>query len=355
MSEEDDASKTEEPTGKRLEKAREEGNVPISQEIKSLLMLVGGVISVGMFAPSVASDLKTTLRPFIARPHEMATDFEALRDLIAGTLAEVGLILLFPITVLVILAVLSVMGQVGFVYSPKRAAPDLGKLSLIKGLQQFFSLRRVIELGKSLLKLALVVAALAVVVWPRLPWILRLPEMETVAMLMQVRIVILFLIAAVVAVMLAVAGADMFYTRYQNHKKLKMTKQEVKDEYKQSEGDPQVKSRIRSIRLEKFRRRMMQAVPHADVVITNPTHFAVALSYKMEDMEAPKVVAKGADLIAKKIREIAEENDVPIVENPPLARALYASVEVDQFIPPEHYRPVAEVISYVMKLKKKTR
>jgi flagellar biosynthetic protein FlhB len=355
VSDEDDASKTEEPTGKRLEKAREEGNVPISQEIKSLLMLVGGVVAVGMFSPSMATGLRDILRPFIARPHEMPTDFEGLRDLIAGTLAEVGLILLFPISVLIVLAVLSVMGQVGFVYSPTRAAPELGKLSLIKGIQQFFSLRRLAELGKSLVKLALVVAALAMVVWPRLPWILRLPEMETEAMLIQVRIVILILVATVTAVMVAVAGADMLYSRYQNHKKLKMTKQEVKDENKQAEGDPQVKARIRSIRMDRFRRRMMAAVPKADVVITNPTHFAVALAYKMEEMEAPRVVAKGADLIAKKIREIAEENEVPIVENPPLARALYAAVEVDQFIPPEHYRPVAEVISYVMKLKKKTR
>ncbi|MGE4529531.1 MAG: EscU/YscU/HrcU family type III secretion system export apparatus switch protein, partial [Rhodospirillaceae bacterium] len=195
--------------------------------------------------------------------------------------------------------------------------------------------------------------ALGFVVWPQLDWILRLPEMETVAMLLEVRVIIMIIIATVLGVMLTVAFADMFFVRYQTHKKLKMTKQEVKDEHKQSEGDPQIKSRIRSIRMERFRKRMMAAVPKADVVITNPTHFAVALSYKMEDMAAPKVVAKGVDFLAKRIRELAEENDVPIVENPPLARALYASVEVDQFIPPEHYRPVAEIISYVMKLKKK--
>jgi len=352
MSEEDDASKTEEPTGKRLEKAREEGNVPISQEIKSLMMLIGGVVAVGMFVPGMARDLSTLLRPFIARPHEMPTDFEGLRGILAGTLAHVGLILLFPMAVLVALAFVSVIGQVGFVYSPKRAAPDLSKLSLVKGIQQFFSVRRLVELGKSLAKLALIGLALGFVVVPQLDWILRLPEMETAAMLLEVRKIILLLISTILGVMLAVAFADMFFVRYQNYKKLKMTKQEVKDEHKQSEGDPQVKSRIRSIRMERFRKRMMAAVPTADVVITNPTHFAVALSYKMEEMAAPKVVAKGADLIAKKIRELADENDVPIVENPPLARALYASVEVDQFVPPEHYRPVAEVISYVMKLKK---
>lgn len=355
MSEEDDSSKTEEPTGKRLEKAREEGNVPISQEIKSLLMLIGGLAAVGMFAPKVASDISDTLTPFIARPHEMPTDFNGLREMIAGVLLDVGLTLLFPISILVALAVLSVYLQVGFVYSPKRIAPSLSKLNIIKGLQQFFSPKRLVELLKSLAKLALIGAALWVVVWPRLDWLLQLPGMETAAMLLKTRTLILILVATIIGVMLAVSLADMLWVRYQNHKKLKMTKQEVKDEHKQAEGDPQVKSRIRAIRMERLRKRMMAAVPTADVVITNPTHFAVALSYKMEDMAAPKVVAKGADLIAKKIREIAEENEVPLVENPPLARALYAAVEVDQFIPPEHYKPVAEVISYVMKLKKKSR
>lgn len=355
MSEEDDASKTEEPTGKRLEKAREEGNVPISQEIKSLLMLVGGLTAVGMFAPQVAGDIRDTLVPFIARPHDMPTDFQSLRLLVSGTLLDVGLALLFPISILVGLAVLSVYLQVGFVYSPKRIKPSLNKLNIIKGLQQFFSPKRLVELLKSLAKLGLIGAALWVVVWPRLDWLLQLPGMETAAMLLKTRTLILILVATVIGVMLAVSLADMLWVRYQNHKKLKMTKQEVKDEHKQSEGDPQVKSRIRAIRMERVRKRMMAAVPTADVVITNPTHFAVALAYNMDEMAAPKVVAKGADLIAKKIREIAEENKVPLVENPPLARALYAAVEVDQFIPPEHYKPVAEVISYVMKLKKKTR
>ncbi len=355
MSEEDDASKTEEPTGKRLEKAREEGNVPISQEIKSLLMLIGGLTALGMFAPKVSRDISAALRPYLAHPHDMPTDFEGLRAMISGTLADIALALLFPVSILIGLAVFSVLGQVGFVYSPKRAAPSLSKLNLVKGLQQFVSPKRLIELLKSLAKLALIGSALWVVVWPRLDWILQLPGMDTEAMLLKTRMIVLLLVATIIGVMLAVAAADTFWVRFQNYKKLKMTKQEVKDEHKQAEGDPQVKSRIRAIRMERLRKRMMAAVPSADVVITNPTHFAVALSYKMGEMAAPKVVAKGADLIAKKIREIAEEHEVPLVENPPLARALYASVEVDQFIPQEHYKPVAEVISYVMRLKKKTR
>jgi len=348
----DDASKTEEPTDKRKEKAREEGNVPVSQEVKSLMMLIGGVVAIAFFAPKLARDLRTTLEPLLSRPHTIPMEFEALRGLFVGILADVGLSLLFPIAILVFLAVISVVGQVGFVYSPKRLEPKFSKLNPISGLKNFFAPKKLIELLKSILKLILIIAALSIIVLPNLEWVLRLPEMDTEAMLLEIRWVILLLVSTITGVMIAISVADAAIVRFQNHKKLKMTKQEVKDENKQAEGDPQVKARIRAIRMEKFRKRMMAAVPQADVVITNPTHFAVALSYKMEDMAAPKVVAKGTDLIAKKIREIAEENEVPIVENPPLARALYASVEVDQFIPPEHFKPVAEVISYIMGLKK---
>ena len=172
------------------------------------------------------------------------------------------------------------------------------------------------------------------------------------AILMQLYEIILLLVVVVIMVMIVVAVIDISYTRYSHNKKLKMTKQEVKDEHKQSEGDPQVKARIRSIRMERFRQNMLKAVETADVVVTNPSHYAVALVYDMEAMDAPKVVAKGLDFLALKFKEIAAEHEVPIVENPPLARALFASAEVDQFIPPEHFKAVAEVIGYVMRLKK---
>ena len=161
------------------------------------------------------------------------------------------------------------------------------------------------------------------------------------------------LIFATVAVMTAIAALDYLYQRHAFIKQMKMTKQEVKDEHKQSEGDPIIKSRIRRLRLERARQRMMAAVPRADVVITNPTHYAVALEYKMEEMPSPKLIAKGIDELAQRIREVAEENDIPVVENPPLARALYSAVDLDEEIPPEHYKAVAEVIGYVMRLKGK--
>ena len=163
------------------------------------------------------------------------------------------------------------------------------------------------------------------------------------------------ILIAVLSVMTLIAALDFLYQKQQHLKQLRMSKQEVKEEFKQTEGDPMIKSRLRQIRMERARKRMMAAVPEADVVITNPTHYAVALKYDGETMEAPKLVAKGADLVARKIRELAKEPDVPIVENPPLARALHDTVELDELIPPEHYKAVAEIIGYVMSLNNKRR
>jgi flagellar biosynthetic protein FlhB len=179
------------------------------------------------------------------------------------------------------------------------------------------------------------------------------PMISVASSLHRLHDLALWVVGGTVAVMTAIALLDYGYQRYQHNKQLKMTKQEVKDEHKQSEGDPQIKARIRAIRTQRARQRMMAAVPEADIVITNPTHFAVALQYKMDEMAAPKLVAKGVDTLALRIRQVAEENDVPIVENPPLARALYAAVELDQEIPPEHFKAVAEVIGYVMRLRGK--
>jgi flagellar biosynthetic protein FlhB len=162
------------------------------------------------------------------------------------------------------------------------------------------------------------------------------------------------MLIAVLAVVTVIAALDMLYQKVQHTKQMRMSRQEIKDELKQTDGDPMVKARLRQIRMERARQRMMQAVPESTVVVTNPTHFAVALKYEHDSMDAPELVAKGADLVAKRIREVAEENDVPLVENPPLARALYGGVEVGQPIPTEHYRAVAEVIGYVMQLRPKS-
>lgn len=206
------------------------------------------------------------------------------------------------------------------------------------------------EFGKTLIKFVLVGGIGVYIVWPELDMLNQLMTISADEMLQVVSSLIVRLLVGVIIFMTIVALIDFIYQQTQQKKKLRMTKQEVKDEYKQLEGDPHVKARIRQLRQERSRQRMMAAVPESDVVITNPTHYAVALKYDYDTMEVPVVTAKGADFVAQKIRELAEENDIPLVENPPLARALHATVEVDEEIPPAQYKAVAEVISYILKL-----
>ena len=351
MAEEDESSKTEEPSERKLEKAREEGQVPLSQEVKSWIMLFGGLLVVWAIFPFMMKNTGNLLYRFIANPEQIAVNNSDIQTLMIQVISSVGLILLLPLSILFIMAIVATVAQIGFLYAPKRLSLKWERLNLPKNLKSFISLQKIFETIKGFLKIGVVIITVSVVVFPQMNMIPLLPTMEMYPILNVMYRIVFMMLLTVVIVMFIVAMIDLIYQRLTFRKKQRMTKQEVKDEYKQMEGDPLVKSRIRSIRMEKFRQRMMQAVPTATVVVTNPTHFAVALKYEGEEMDAPKVVAKGVDFLAQKIKELANENDVPIVENPPLARALYASVEVDQVIPPEHFKAVAEIISYVFKMK----
>ncbi len=245
------------------------------------------------------------------------------------------------------------MIQTGFFFSLELITPDFSKLAPANGLKRLFSLSALVELGKSLCKLA-VLGGLAYVILK--PIALQSPQFSgfpVEAILAFLHKNVMHLIEILLLAFTVIAALDLFYTRFQYMRNLRMTKVEVKDELKQQEGDPMIKVRLRQIRMDRARRRMMSQVPKADVVITNPTHYAVALQYDIKKMMAPVVVAKGINLIAERIRDIADDSSVPLVSNPPLARALYDTVEIDQPIPAEHYRAVAEVISYVYKLKKR--
>ena len=244
--------------------------------------------------------------------------------------------------------------QHGPIYSPKALEPKAEKFNPVKGFKRIFSARQMMEFVKGILKLSIVTAVGILTVLPALPALDIVPSFSVPDFLAGLYDLVMNMMIAVVAVLAVIAILDMLFQRQQHHKQMRMTKQEVKEEFKQSEGDPMIRQRLRQIRQDRARTRMMQAVPEADVVITNPTHYAVALKYRSEDMEAPRLVAKGADLIAQKIRELAEEHDIAIVENPPLARALFASVDLDAEVPPEHYQAVAEVISYVWSLEGRT-
>ncbi len=352
--EQDDSQKTEEPTQRKLDEARRKGQVATSQEVKHGFVLLGGLIAVAALAPLATAKMAERMGAFLGRLETVPTDGRSLVDLVASATGELAMILLLPFIVFVTMAIAGSLVQHGPLLSAEALKPKLEKISPLKGLKRQFSIKAVAEFLKGIAKIAVVGAVAAMVVWPELDRLELIAGMPMAAVLGQVWLMAVKMMIAVLSVVAVIAGLDFLLQRYQHQRQQRMTKQEVKDEFKQTEGDPTVKARLKQIRMDRARRRMMAAVPEADVVITNPTHFAVAMAYKPDTMDAPKVVAKGADEIARRIREVARAHDVALVENPPLARALYDAVEIDQSIPPEHYKAVAEVISYVFRLQGRT-
>ncbi|MAO55674.1 MAG: flagellar biosynthesis protein FlhB [Rhodospirillaceae bacterium] len=353
MAEEDDSQKTEEPTPRKLSKARDEGQVAPSQEIKHWMILMGGAGMLLFLAPAIARDITAICRRFVQGSYAIPTDMEHMRLLFSDVALQVFIILSPAFGLFIVLALIANVGQFGLIWSVKKVSPKPSKISPLSGVKRLFSSQGVMEFVKGILKLTLVSLVAFGLAIPMLSDLQMLPAISPGEALHRIHEIAILMAVASFGVMTVVAALDYIFQRSTFMKQMRMSKNEVKDEHKQTDGDPQVKARIRQIRAERARQRMMAAVPKADVIITNPTHFAVALEYKMESMPAPIVVAKGQDHMALKIREIAEENEITIVENPPLARALYGSVEIDQEIPPEHFKAVAEVIGYVMRLKGK--
>ncbi|MBT5751121.1 MAG: flagellar biosynthesis protein FlhB [Rhodospirillaceae bacterium] len=351
MADDDDSQKTEDPTDKRKQKSRSEGQIASSQEIKSWAALLGGAFGLLVLAPGVANNVRILSAKFIESPHTIPLDQEHFRLIFSEVVLETAIALSPVLGMLLLLGIFSNVAQTGLIWAPKKIAPELKKISLLKGVKRMFSLRSVNEFVKGILKLTLVTIVALMVAAPFMMDLSLFIERSMGAMLDRLLTISVWFTLASVAVMTVIAAIDLAYQKYSQFKQMKMSKQEVKDENKQSEGDPQVKARIRQIRMERAQQRMMASVPEADVVVTNPTHYAIALRYKMEEMQAPVLVAKGVDSLAQRIREVADENDIPIVENPPLARALYAAVEIDEEVPAEHYMAVAEVIGYVMRMR----
>lgn len=350
----DDSQKTEEPSQKKLDDARDKGQVASSREINHWFMIGAGTLFVATFAPQTFLDIRRLILPFIEQPHAIPTDLDHLRRMFLAIFGDLLFASVLPLAIFVVAAIAGGFVQHGFVVSAESIKPKLEKISPLAGVKRLFSAKSIAEFVKGLLKLAIVGAVATMLIWPLGHELADITSLQTIQVLDLTKSLATRLMIGVLSVITVIAGLDFLYQKYEHIRKLKMSRQELKDEYRQSEGDPMVKGRLRQIRMERARRRMMAAVPEADVVITNPTHFAVALKYVAMDMSAPRVVAKGADAVALKIREVAEEHKIPIVENPPLARGLFAAVEIDQEIPPEHFKAVAEVISYVMKLKRRS-
>lgn len=348
----DQEDKTEEPTSKRLEDARGRGQVAKSREFASLVMLtVGGAVIIFM-GPSLGRDLYTLIIGMLGNLHMINISEASFAALLSNGIVAIGKFMIILLIFFIMAAVLSHMVQFGPMISLKPLEPQLNRISLLKNLKQKFSMTNMVEFVKGMLKIVAVFVIGGIALIPVFDVLDRFLELNPAQLVEEMLFWLIFVFIGVLVFMMGVSLLDIFYQRFNHRKQLRMTKQEIKEEFKNMEGDPHVKARLNKIRMQRARGRMMDSVPDADVVITNPTHYAVALKYDPEEMMAPVMVAKGADFIAAKIREVATENHVPIVENPPLARGLFAAMEIDDEIPEEYFQAVAEVITYIWEMNK---
>jgi flagellar biosynthetic protein FlhB len=351
----DASSKTEEATPRRLEEARNRGDVAKSSDVPAwaaLAAVTGVVLTMGA---GLSSNLAMQLIPFIAHPES----FE-LADGGATQLMRRALLAAMPIMAAVFgAAALAGVGgnliQHGFLFTTEKLKPDASRLSPLKGLERIFGIDGAVHFLKSLLKIGLVGAVAWLALKPHLSEFQKLSEVDPLAMLSIAKEMLKALFFAVLALLGVGAGLDWLWQRQRFLQRMRMSKEDLKEDYRQTEGDPHVKARIKQLRVERAKRRMMQNVPKATVVVMNPTHYAVALLYEAGETAAPLCVAKGLDTVALKIREVAEAANVPVIEDAPLARALYATVEIDEAIPREHYEAVAKVIGFVMQTAKRRR
>ena len=352
MADENDTSdKTEDPTQKRLDDAHDRGDVVKSQEINTWFVIAGGTLVLSTFSGSMGGGILVPLRNLIANAGMIHTDGPSLlalaQSLGYALMAAIGV----PFLMLALAAIAGNMVQHRLVWSGESLKPKFSKISPAAGAKRIFGKQAAANFGKGLFKLIALGAVMTAILWPEHHRLEAMVRFDPAALLGITTGMTVHLMGAVVAILAVVAIADYLFQYRQWFERQKMSLQEMKEEFKQSEGDPHIKGRIRQLRQARMKKRMMAAVPKASVVITNPTHYAVALTYE-RGMSAPICVAKGVDTIALKIREVAGKHDIPIIENVPLARALYATVDIDDEIPVEHYHAVAEVIGYVMGLKR---
>ena len=348
---EDDSERTEDPTQKRLQDALEKGDVAKSQEVNTWFIIAGATLVLSTFSGSMGSGILDPMRNLIANSWMIRTDGPGLMVLLQQLEYAVIVAVGVPFLMLMLAAIAGNMIQHRLVWSTESLKPKLSKISPAAGFKRIFGKQAVANFAKGLFKVGALGAVMTLVLWPERHRLESMVHFDPATLMGVTTGMTMHLLGAVVAMLAAVAVADYFFQYRQWYERQKMTLQEMKEEYKQSEGDPHVKGRIRQLRQQRMKKRMMAAVPKASVIITNPTHYSVALAYD-RGMAAPVCVAKGADNIAFKIREIAKQHDIPIVENVPLARSLYATVDIDEEIPVEHYHAVAEIIGFVMRLKR---
>lgn len=351
----DDDDKTEEPTPRRIEQAREKGDIVYSAEVGAALSLIAvtGIVAFG--AGPIVTGFARNFIGFIAMPDQLSAEPGALMAIFASVGLKMAGVLGLAILALAVASLAARYVQDRPTFTGERLTPKIDKLNPVKGFQRVFGKQAVSAFLKSLAKLAIVGGALVWMLWPQDAELENISLLDPAALLpfVQDRAVGMLIALAAAAALLAII--DYIATRQSYMKKLRMSRRDIKEEMRQSEGDPMVKAKLRQIRQERSRQRMMSNVPNASVVITNPTHYAVALKYEQGETAAPVCLAKGVDAVAQRIREVAQEHDIPIVEDPPLARALFASADIDEPIPREHYEAVAKVIGFVLRLARRRR
>ncbi len=351
MADEDKESKTQDPTQKRLDDALEKGDVVKSQEVSTWFVIAASTLLLSSFSGSMSAGIEAPMRNLLMNMHQIRVDGPGLLSLLTSIEFMLIGVLGVPLLLLMIAGVGSNLIQHRLVFSTEPLSPKFSKISPAAGFTRLFGKQAGANFLKGLFKVIALGTVMVLVLWPERHRLDAMIHFDPVSLLAVTKTISVQLMGTVVAMLAVVATLDYLFQYRQWFERQKMSLQEIKEEYKQSEGDPHIKGRIRQIRFARMKKRMMAAVPSASVIITNPTHYAVALKY-YRGMPAPVCVAKGIDALALKIREIAAANNVPIVENVPLARALHASVEIDDEIPVEHYHAVAEVIGYVMRLRR---
>jgi flagellar biosynthetic protein FlhB len=350
--ENDKSERSEDPTQKKLEEAHKRGDVAKSQEVNTWFVILASTVGIGLLAPHSATQLSLWFKGIFARAGTMPVDSNALRGLFVEGSMAVGAALLLPLALIVAAGIASNLVQHKPVWSLEPVTPKASKISPLRGFKRLFSSESLANFAKGIIKLLIVGALMVVILWPEFDRLDTMIAVDVNALLGVTLDMSMKLLIGVIVLLTFVAGADLLYQRHRWFERQRMSVREVKEEFKQTEGDPTIKAKLREIRLQKARKRMMAKVPEASVVITNPTHYSIALKYEA-GMAAPVCLAKGTEATALRIREIARQNDIPIIENPPLARALYAEVELDQLIPEAHYRAVAEVIGFVMRQRRR--
>ncbi|MCU7847895.1 MAG: flagellar biosynthesis protein FlhB [Candidatus Thiodiazotropha sp. (ex Lucinoma kastoroae)] len=343
--------KTEQPSSKRLLDAKRKGQVPRSKELNSMAVTMVGVVALVMMSQTIGGSLSDMMSQSFVLTREQIFDTHTMGMQLGGRLGQV-LLALIPFFLLVIIAaIVSSVALGGFAISAEAMMPKLSKLSPLKGMKRIFSPRGLVEMLKAMAKFIFIGGITALLLWTSMGKFLALHGMEIAQALEHLNGMIGGSVILMTATLILIAAIDVPFQLWDHKRQLKMTRQEVRDEMKETDGKPEVKSRIRQLQRELAQKRMMQEVPKADVIVTNPTHFAVALKYDPQKMHAPKLLAKGADLVAMNIRKVGNEAKIPVVESPMLARAIFFHTELNTYIPAGLYLAVARLLAYVFQLR----